>query len=147
MHKRRTTISEQRAAGPSLLPLHKSQHDVYTTKLSLRCRPRSKYFATDSVCVCARALSFFFLSVLARFDTDGPSIMTFSEIGLASPKSKMHSTDVLACNYINRDTVSVRRASRSECRLLRFFWAYLWFWQLSWLFKHAARCRSLEGPR
>lgn len=58
-HNRRTTISEQRAAGPSLLPLHKSQHDVYTTKLSLRCRPLSKYLGTDSVCVCVCAVVFF----------------------------------------------------------------------------------------
>lgn len=56
----------------------------------------------------------------------------------------MRSTDVLACNYINRDTVSARQARRSECRVSRFFGAYLWFCQLSRLFKHTQRERASE---
>lgn len=38
------------------------------------------------MCVYVCVLLFFFLSFLARLDTDGPSIMTFSEIGSGSPK-------------------------------------------------------------
>lgn len=53
-HSTRVTISETAGARPSPLPVHKSQHEVYTTKL-VRLWSLSKYLGTKSECFLGTA--------------------------------------------------------------------------------------------